>query len=148
MKQASVLALLAMMLPIAAAQTVAAQSRIACISRSAGVDLCEMARAVEREVAPQLPAKVHPNATFQSVSAVGTRIVVTGVLHAARRNDPALQKLRAIMPGVTRSLLCRRDPTASFVRQGGEFRYVYRLEDGATAFTVTVKTCASPGRRA
>ena len=109
-----------MMLPIAVAQTAAAQSRSACVARSGGVDLCERARAIEREVAPQLPAKVHPNATFQSVSAVGPRIVVTGILHAGRRGDPALLKLRAIMSGVTRSLLCRQEPTAGFVRQGGD----------------------------
>ena len=119
--QASVLVLLSMMLPIAVAQTAAAQSRSACVARSGGVDLCERARAIEREVAPQLPAKVHPNATFQSVSAVGPRIVVTGVLHAGRRGDPALLKLRAIMPGVTRSLLCRQEPTAGFVRQCERF---------------------------
>ena len=139
--------MLAMMLPIAVAQTAAAQSRSACISRSGRVDLCERARAVEREVAPLLPAKVHPNATFQSVAAVGPRVVVTGILHAGRQGDPALLKLRAIMPGVTRSLLCRQEPTASFVRQGGEFRYVYRLQDGSTAFTVTLKACPSPGIR-
>ena len=148
MNQASVLVLLSMMLPIAVAQTAAAQSRSACVARSGGVDLCERARAIEREVAPQLPAKVHPNATFQSVSAVGPRIVVTGILHAGRRGDPALLKLRAIMPGVTRSLLCRQEPTAGFVRQGGEIRYVYRLGDGSTAFTVTLKACPSPSIRA
>ena len=135
-----------MILPIAVAQTAAAQSRSACVARS-GVDLCEIARAVEREVAPQLPAKVHPNATFQSVAAVGPRIVVTGILHAGRRGDPALLKLRAIMPAVTRSLLCRQEPTVSFIRRGGEFRYVYRLQDGSTAFTVTLKACPSPGIR-
>src|SRR5262245_61833220 len=124
MNQANALVLLAMMLPMTVAQTAAAQTLSTCIPPSGGVDLCAFARAIEREVAPRLPAKVHPNATFQSISAVGPKVVVTGILHAARRGDPA------IMPGVTRSLLCRHEPTAGFVRQGGEIRYVYRLEDG------------------
>jgi hypothetical protein len=144
MNQAKAVVLLAMMLPMTVAQAAAAQTRSACIPRSGGVDLCAIARAIEREVAPRLPAKVHANATFQSISAVGPRVVVNGILHAARRGDPALAKLRSIMPGVTRSLLCRHEPTAGFVRQGGEIRYVYRLEDGSTAFTVTLRACASP----
>ena len=148
MNQACVPVLLAMMLPMALAQTAAAQSNSACVSRSGGVDLCERARAIEREVAPQLPARVHANATFQSISAVGPRIVVTVILHAGRRSDPALLKLRAIMPRVTRSLLCRQELTASFVRQGGEIRYVYRLEEGSTAFTISLRACPSRSIRA
>ena len=116
-------------------------------------DLCQLARKMADETAPQLPMQLNKNLTLHSVFASGPSLALTAqlaydksLLDATLKQSTAsdAQIKQALFNAATTSICNPASPTYNFISQGGSVQYIYRFNDGTTYTTINIADCTTP----
>lgn len=112
-------------------------------------DVCEEARSVAEELAPQLPIQLNSNLKITEVLALGPTLIWNvwlsydqSFLEAkATQGGVDLDFIKQRMRAATQHNLCKSEPTRAFIALGGNIQYNYMFNDGFKFISVNVTEC-------
>ncbi|KLE49946.1 hypothetical protein PGN57_05270 [Klebsiella aerogenes] len=121
-----------------------------CTPNLTGFDVCEKAKEIASQVRPQLPLTLSENVNMYDIRSDQNKLIAKvrlgmtedEMLEAAAQNHitPGMAKNR--LGEMAKSGVCTgKNPIGSFIRLGGEMRYIYTHPSGATYTTVDITSC-------
>ena len=120
-----------------------------CKPNKINFDICNEAKKIQREAAPNLPQKLSRNMSLVSVMSNGPEVSLTAQLTYTKnfleKNVKAagqtMSQIDSKMRSFTRNYLCSNKVTKSFIELGGRLVMNYRYGDGENAFNIIIKRC-------
>jgi len=117
----------------------------ACISRDGRVNLCEVAKAVERDAAADLPVDLGDGDSIVAVTAQGRRVTLVGRVDLTRQQftETGISREdwnRLLIPKARRSF-CRPGNAARFIRHGGEIEVALTTTDRFEFMRTVIDSC-------
>lgn len=127
-----------------------AQSADECFPNLIKFDVCSEAKKMQAEMAKSLPMEVSRNMTLMTAAAFGPRLELNVVWHMTGStlnnmlvdNGMTHDQLVSRMEQSTRTIVCgQKQPSAAFVRLGGQIQYIYITNDYIPIASPTITQC-------
>lgn len=120
-----------------------------CFSPATKFNVCERARQIQAELAPQLPMTISSQMTLVSAHAFGKRVTVVAnwnltkaqLDEMVRAEGLASDEMTKLMQQMTTNNVCSGTFMAPFIRSGGQIEYTYRSIDFFRLYSPIVTTC-------
>jgi hypothetical protein len=127
-----------------------AQSTDECFPNLIKFDVCSAAKKMQGEMAKSFPMNVSRNMTLMTAAAFGPRLAVMAVWHmtGSALNEMLIEsgmtheQLASRMNQDAQTFVCgQKQPTAAFVRLGGQIQYIYITDDYIPVASPTITQC-------
>lgn len=121
----------------------------ACNANPINHDICESARQIQREIAPQLPQQLQQNVTLRSVMAHENTLSFVAMLHYERevlenavlQGNRTMVDLAAQMQAMTEQFVCSLPFGDAFIGLGGAVESIYQFIDGEAYLVIRIEEC-------
>jgi len=112
-------------------------------------NMCEKARNLQEELAPQLPQHLSKTLILRSVSTYNNIVILNALLlynreyleETLKTYNRTMSSINAQMNDMTKKTVCSLPFTNTFVVLGGEIMFNYNFQDGESYLQIEVNEC-------
>jgi len=127
----------------------ASEDPMICFDNVMKYNMCEKARNLQEELAPQLPQHLSKTLILRSVSTYNNIVILNALLlynreyleETLKTYNRTMSSINAQMNDMTKKTVCSLPFTNTFVVLGGEIMFNYNFQDGESYLQIEVNEC-------
>ncbi|MDG2186976.1 MAG: hypothetical protein P8K09_01765 [Hyphomicrobiales bacterium] len=120
-----------------------------CVNNLINYNICDSAKEIQNEFAPQLPQQLSENLFLRSVASVDNKVILNALLLYERSYleqellsyGRSMDSIEKQMKNMTENMMCTMQLTSDFIYLGGSVIFNYHFNNGEHYLTIEIDNC-------